>query len=1207
MRCRKESLGGFLAIMVLASSTSGLEIINVSTNASSVGLYELFEVQFDLDTDYTNEFDPDEIDVTMTFTGPSSTVREIPCYWTDQSPAWRARIAPLELGAHTCVITAEDDQSQSDTHTVNFTGVSSTSKGYVGLDSRNPYYMIFSDGTPYIPMGHNLCWQFRDANYDDYLNNMGAHGENWSRLWAGDFGQGLEWGHNEEPQYAGLGTYSQNNAEQLEWMLDVAKTNGVYYQICFDSFTAWNHDTFASWDINPFNNDNGGPLGAPIGVFTDATTKEYFKKRYRYYVARYAWHPNVLAWEFWNEADAIGSGGPWSQTYHTNRQVAADWHEEMGAYIKSIDPYDHLITTSYVYPFQDQDLYPEIWNLPEMDVVNLHQYDINVPVSHVDMIVAARQFNKPSIFGEGNQFANSGDQESLDPGGITVHNQNWAGVVSEGGTVMSWWWGGYIHDNNLYYRWDGVVGFTQGEDWAPLDFDPVTVTKLTGPSNMTFYGSATNDHAIVWVHNQSGGQVYNLSFDLPQVTVNSVEAEWWNTGNGTVIQTDTVTRQNGILTFSSPPVANDIALKVKPSVPQPTIGLSVATLTPSAEEGNNASAESFTIQNTGSVTLNYTLSDDASWLSLSPTSGSSTGEADTINVTYATSGLSAGTYYATITATDSAATNNPQTIAVTLTITPVGGIALTNGDFSNGLTGWTQWTERGSISFANNAGRGHVSGNNINGGLWQQFSTGGTGTPIDITGWWESNPTTANNQWAEVLVINGSRTPVNGQDVNDGQSDVVMIYKNDTWATPGGWSGSMDQTAPVANVGTFTADGSVATIILKVGNAGGSTNGALFDNLSLVAGTPQSPTIALNTSSLSPSTDEGSSPANDTFTVSNSGGGTLSYSVSDDQSWMSVSPTTGTSTGEADTITVSYSAGALAPGTYNGTITVSDSAATNNPQTIAVALTVNALPATITLNTSSLSPSTDEGSSPANDTFTVQNTGGSTPLYYMVADDASWLSVSPATGDSTGEADTITVSYATGSLSAGTHNATITVSDPNATNNPQTIAVTLTVNATGGTTVAEDFETMPSWSSSYDAGWGSAANWYIVSGGQSGDALEVSRGSQGSSAKVKTYTIDANTDYTISVYIRCPSFGGVYWAECAYKLGSHTASDFDNNGGSWTMIKKFDSGANGNGDVWTQYSLNFNSGSNTQISVGHKLGSSGGGGPAVRWDTLRIE
>jgi hypothetical protein len=116
------------------------------------------------------------------------------------------------------------------------------------------------------------------------------------------------------------------------------------------------------------------------------------------------------------------------------------------------------------------------------------------------------------------------------------------------------------------------------------------------------------------------------------------------------------------------------------------------------------------------------------------------------------------------------------------------------------------------------------------------------------------------------------------------------------------------------------------------------------------------------------------------------------------------------------------------------------------------------------------------------------------------------------------------------------------------------------------------------------------------------------RGSQGSSAKVNVYNITASTSYTISVWIKCPSSGGTYWVESAYRLGSHSASDFDGNGGAWTMIQKFaNDGTNGNGNTWVQYSKTFNSGSNTQISVGFKTGSSGGGGPTVQWDTLRVQ
>ncbi|HVP10501.1 MAG TPA: hypothetical protein VMV94_04845 [Phycisphaerae bacterium] len=221
----------------------------------------------------------------------------------------------------------------------------------------------------------------------------------------------------------------------------------------------------------------------------------------------------------------------------------------------------------------------------------------------------------------------------------------------------------------------------------------------------------------------------------------------------------------------------------------------------------------------------------------------------------------------------------------------------------------------------------------------------------------------------------------------------------------------------------------------------------------VTAAAPSNPTITLNKTTLSASAAQGSSPANATFTVSNTGGGTLNYVISVDQPWLSLSPTSGSTATATDTIAVQYSTASLAAGTYPATITVSDPSATNNPQTIAVTLTITAAPPpappTITLNKTTLSATAAQGSSPPNSSFTVSNTGGGT-LNYSITADAAWLSVSPASGSTTGAAQSITVQYSTTSLTAGSYTATITVSDPNATDNPQTIAVTLTISGGGG-------------------------------------------------------------------------------------------------------------------------------------------------------------
>lgn len=111
------------------------------------------------------------------------------------------------------------------------------------------------------------------------------------------------------------------------------------------------------------------------------------------------------------------------------------------------------------------------------------------------------------------------------------------------------------------------------------------------------------------------------------------------------------------------------------------------------------------------------------------------------------------------------------------------------------------------------------------------------------------------------------------------------------------------------------------------------------------------PIISRSPSSLEPNCCVGTNAGNQTFTIRNSGGGTLNYSVNDNVSWLSCSPTNGTSTAETDTISVNYNTSGLNAGTHNATITISASGATNSPQTISVTLTVSSkpsIPASIT-------------------------------------------------------------------------------------------------------------------------------------------------------------------------------------------------------------------------------------------------------------------
>ncbi len=106
--------------------------------------------------------------------------------------------------------------------------------------------------------------------------------------------------------------------------------------------------------------------------------------------------------------------------------------------------------------------------------------------------------------------------------------------------------------------------------------------------------------------------------------------------------------------------------------PAPQMVLSTSTLNRNVELGNNLTSDTFTVRNlnSGLAPLNYTVTDNVNWLSVAPSQGVSTGETDTITVSYTVSGLSGGPHQGTITVADAAASNSPQTVTVTVNVTP---------------------------------------------------------------------------------------------------------------------------------------------------------------------------------------------------------------------------------------------------------------------------------------------------------------------------------------------------------------------------------------------------------------------------------------------------------------------------------------------------------------------------------------------------------
>ena len=111
------------------------------------------------------------------------------------------------------------------------------------------------------------------------------------------------------------------------------------------------------------------------------------------------------------------------------------------------------------------------------------------------------------------------------------------------------------------------------------------------------------------------------------------------------------------------------------------------------------------------------------------------------------------------------------------------------------------------------------------------------------------------------------------------------------------------------------------------------------------------------------------------FYIQNSGGETLTWETTDDQTWITMSPPSGSTTTEIDTITVTIDTTGLIGGTHTGTITVSSNDGTK----------IGTISVYVPLNNQPYTPSNPD---PINNSINVD-----------ITDDLSWTGGDPDSGD----------------------------------------------------------------------------------------------------------------------------------------------------------------------------------------------------------------
>ncbi len=546
------------------------ELPGVAVLKAAVRQHEKVEFAFTPEQPPDNPFDPNEVTLDGVFVLPSGRQVRVPGFWFQdyrrdlknvdaqgidrievltavERPGWRVRFSSGEVGPHRAVLELKDRRGVRRSAELAFTVAAGPARGMIRVSPRNAAFLEDRAGKVFFPIGQNLCmYQLKEGTYyyDRLLTKLGSAGGNYVRLWqeySAPAGLKLERvgpgdstfaGFPLETQITGLGRYDLPSAWRLDYVTDLCERLDVRWQLTFE-MTVWWQRRHPKWSRNPYRVEHGGPIEDPADYFTNAAARELVRRRLRYSVARWGWTAHLLAWELWNEVDNVEG---------FTSDACAAWHREMGDYLRRIDPWGRLITTSW----RDR----QTFALPQIDIVQGHSYfrpqfdAAEYALQDTDHLM--RGFGKPFFFGE------QGLQGPLDvdPKGKHFHDCLWATALSgAAGTGMYWWWHNYIEPYNLYHHYTPLAKFIDGVDLPAFKWQAARTSRPNIPVTLRLYGLVATDRALLWVHDPLGFRIIDgkgvdgpgqsgASLNVIGLVDGEYRIDWWDTTTGQVVRTD---------------------------------------------------------------------------------------------------------------------------------------------------------------------------------------------------------------------------------------------------------------------------------------------------------------------------------------------------------------------------------------------------------------------------------------------------------------------------------------------------------------------------------------------------------------------------------------------------------------------------------------------------------------------------------------------
>jgi len=527
--------------------------------------------------------DPSLFDLWCEFEGPGGLHRRVTAFWCEDAHGsdWVLRFLPPATGRWRMQPMARlaSGSPRPVGPALGFDVARVIQNQRIRIDPQAPTHFAFDDGTPFVPIGLNVCWATSDRPLEDYrrwFTRLAENGGNFARLWMASWSFGIEW------KDTGLGQYVQrmDRASLLDAVFELAESLGIRLMLCLLNHGAFSLKADTEWRDNPYNQANGGPLASPEQFVTDERALSLFEHRVRYIAARWAHSPALHSWEWWNEVTwtpiAAASLRPWIT--RVDRVLARH------------DPYQRLRTTSWADRGD-----AAAWRLPELDFAQQHDYThddlLDHYASHMRSWIGDGLGGKPVLAGELG-LETTFDVKAPRPfdwDAVHLHNGLWAPVfLGYAGTALYWWWDQIIDPLDLWPAFRGIASYLKAAREAGLrlgqhspravDTRDATLRAqaLVGPRGLLLWVRDAGYHAEAlrqaW-REQTGGHephrawqptwttfaAARISFGHLPLADGPASLRWFDPRTGDVVAQQAVVLHEGRLELTCPEFDRDLA------------------------------------------------------------------------------------------------------------------------------------------------------------------------------------------------------------------------------------------------------------------------------------------------------------------------------------------------------------------------------------------------------------------------------------------------------------------------------------------------------------------------------------------------------------------------------------------------------------------------------------------------------------------------